>query len=313
MPAFPKLRPDPLNQHAGYCETHAFIPAGLSQYERVQPDDLACGVYKWSAAVAWIDRSISLDKQEGAVRIRLARNGTDHAHTHRVLQSRRTSEREYNLPLPQFVIIRERQRRQLATRDLDQSQVTFLEYADQRRFARLQVALRDHVCYRLLTGGLKTDTDLLRRLNHVCIGNDIAFRIDDHPRSDGLLFTGYQGRIAVLFARAIPRHLDFYDAPRYTRRQVLDRGTEFFELRHDRTEGTARSDKEGQKGGANRNTVEWLASGYSHVFSILSNFTGQFGGAYLAPTLQVGRSSPRLRGLKILKAIRVVNAGVVRN
>ena len=90
---------------------------------------------------------------------------------------------------------------------------------------------RTDVRNRLLARRLKTNSNLLRRLNNMSIGDYEAFRIDDDAGSNSFLIPSRDVGVAAFVARAIPRHLDFYDTGRNAPGQVLDRVTELFELR----------------------------------------------------------------------------------
>ena len=96
------------------------------------PTMFAGRVHQRSAAVARIDGRIGLDIHEGAVGIGLPRDGTDHAHAHRVAQPLAAAERETQPPLGGACGSRRNAGRQALRRNLDQRQIEFLEYPDQR-------------------------------------------------------------------------------------------------------------------------------------------------------------------------------------
>src|SRR6185436_4199250 len=84
-------------------KAESFASTGLRNDKCVHADDSAIDIDERSSAVSWIDGSVGLNEDLRIVGTDLAANRADNAHAHRIVQTHRAAESEYQLALFQFV------------------------------------------------------------------------------------------------------------------------------------------------------------------------------------------------------------------
>src|SRR5690348_5476615 len=77
---------------AGNSQTDPFIPAGLGENKRINPDDATAGIYQRSTTIARINGRIRLHINRRTVWIWLSRDGAHNPHAHRIIKTKGAAE-----------------------------------------------------------------------------------------------------------------------------------------------------------------------------------------------------------------------------
>ena len=169
---------------AGRGEADAFVAAGLRRDGGVDADQPSTQIDEWSAAAARVDRGIGLNPDHGRFRFQLARHGADDTERDRVHQPERAAEREHQLTRFQLVRVGERNGGQLVAVDLDDGKIRLEIHADNLRADDVgrgsekgRAGCRPGNLHANATGAA----------HDVCVGDDVAGRIDDDARAGGTL------------------------------------------------------------------------------------------------------------------------------
>ena len=118
------------NDAAGDGEADAFVAAGFCVDESVDADDVAVGVYERAAAVAGIDGGVGLDVDHRVVRIGLAKDRADEAHTDGVFEAFGAAESKDELAFLDFVVAADLKSGKIGGFDFQDGEVDFLAEAD---------------------------------------------------------------------------------------------------------------------------------------------------------------------------------------
>src|SRR5262244_2976364 len=99
---FPEGCIDVVHNIAGNRETDSFATTRLRENERVDSNQRAICVHQRTAAIAGIDRRVGLYINSWIIVGELTRYRADNAHTHGVIHSQRTAERQDEFTLFEF-------------------------------------------------------------------------------------------------------------------------------------------------------------------------------------------------------------------
>ena len=171
------------------------VSSGLRHDERVDADNFAPDVHQRASGIPWIDWRVRLDVDERRIGIDLSRHGRHQAMRQAVAQADRASECKHGFALTDVRIGRQRQRRQLHVIDLQQRQVEFAGNADDARGNERRSPGQRRCQGSIRVAGGQHDLNPPRATDNVGVCQDVAFWIDDEPRSHGPLSADDERRV----------------------------------------------------------------------------------------------------------------------
>src|SRR5262249_51821899 len=157
-------------------EAEAFAASTLRQDERIDAKHISLDIHEWPPAVARVDGRIGLQIDHPLLRIRLARDRTDHPHSDRVAQAFGTAHSEYEFALDHATTRSERKGRQVFGIHLEKRKIGFLMNTDQLGIKHTQLALGlDDGALSRRVGNGDNNADPLRAFDYVRVRHDVAF------------------------------------------------------------------------------------------------------------------------------------------
>ena len=194
----------------------------MRQNESVDAEHGAVHIHQRATAVAGIDGCVGLNVGERLGGIGLAGERADHAHGDGILQAFGTADGEDELSDVRALRADERKSRQVGLVDFEEREIGFLVLADEARFENAALADR-HLAGGVAHGQRQGDANPLRAFDHVGVGHDVAGRVDDDSRSDGVLADDERRLRPIFFAEwAVSGDENLHDRRRHSGGEALE-------------------------------------------------------------------------------------------